>query len=312
MSLLHTIINSALMKGRVFYDPVNPKDYVAARSREIASTKYARPPKGVEIRQEPLGGVPAEWLSKAGNLRDCIVLYIHGGGFATGSSEARRSFTTHVADKLGLDVVSIDYRLAPEHPFPAGPDDCLAAYRALLEKCAADKIVVVGESAGGNLVLSLLLQAKAAGLPFPAATFAFSPTVQYDQEFASYRENLPTDSIVTNLSDEVCYVYLRSRDETVLTNPVAAPLYGDFTGCTPVVITVSTTEVLRDDALLLFDKLKEQSVTTKLYLREGMMHTWIIVPSFKESKKDLKIIGDDLHRALAGTLRGADEPISLR
>lgn len=311
MSLMHAIINGALMKGRVFYDPASPKDYVAARAGEIASAKYAKTPKGVEIRKEPLGGVSAEWVTKRGNLKDRIVLYIHGGGFVTGSSEARRSFTTYVAGKLGLDVVSLDYRLAPEHPFPAGPDDCLAAYRALLGQFSADKIAVVGESAGGNLVLSLLLQAKAADLPLPAATFALSPTVQYDQELDSYRENLATDSIVTNLSDEVCDVYLRSHDEAVLKNPVAAPLYGDFTGCTPVVITASTTEVLRDDALFLFEKLKEQGVTTKLYLRKGMMHTWVIVPVFRESKKDLKIMGDELHRALTGILRGADEPIWL-
>ena len=312
MSLIHTIVNTALMKSRTFYDPKAPKDYPAARRNEIAQTAHVKIPKSVTILKEPLGGVEAEWITVKSNPTDRIVLYIHGGGFVTGSSEARRSFTVHIACKLGLNVASIDYRLAPEHPFPAGPEDCLKAYRALLERYPSGKIVLMGESAGGNLVLSLLLQIKAASLPLPAAVFALSPTVQYDRELASYRENLPTDSIVTNLSDEVFDVYLCSRDEAVVKNPVAAPLYGDYAGCPPVLLWVSDSEVLRDDSILLYEKLKEQKVTTKLYVRHGMMHTWIIIPFFPESKKDLKILGEDLHHAMEGTIRGADKPVKLK
>ena len=311
MSLLHTIVNNAMMKKRSFYDPAKPKDYEAARKGEIAAMAYLKPPRGVALRQETLGGVDAEWITAGKNPADRIVLYIHGGGFVTGSSAARRSFTFHVAKKLGLNVVSIDYRLAPEHPFPAGPEDCLAAYRALLERYAAEKIVLLGESAGGNLVLSLLVQIKGAGLPFPAASFAIAPTVQFDRELPSYRDNLPTDCIVTNLTDEVCDVYLRSRDEAVLQDPVAAPLYGDYAGCTPVVLWASTSEVLYDDSVLMFDKFKAQRVTTKLYLRRGMMHTWIIVPALRESKKDLKILGQDIRLAFDGKLEAAEEPIRL-
>ena len=311
MSLLHTIIFKVLMKNRVFYDPKSPKDYESARSGEIASAAYERLPKGVTLREGSLGGVPAEWVEKDGNPSDRIVLYIHGGGFVTGCSEARRGFTGHVAGKLGFILVSIDYRLAPEQPFPAGPEDCLAAYRALLELYPAEKIVLLGESAGGNLVLSLLVQIKREGLPFPAASFAIAPTVQYDRELPSYRNNLPTDCIVTNLTDEVCDVYLRSRDEAVLKNPVASPYYGDYNGCTPIVLWASTTEVLYDDSLLMFDKLKAQGVTTKLVLRRGMLHTWLIIPALPESKKDLKILGEDIRRAFDGKLETVEEPITL-
>lgn len=311
MSLMHSIINGALMRGRTFYDPASPKDYAALRQGEIASMALVKVPKGVELRQDVLGGVPATWITGMGNPADQIVLYIHGGGFVTGSTEARKSFTTYVAHKMGLNVVSIDYRLAPEHPFPEGPEDCLSAYRALLGRYPAGSIVLMGESAGGNLVLSLLLQAKAASLPLPAATFSFSPTVQYDRELDSYRDNLATDSIVTNLSDEVCDMYLRSRDEKVLRNPVAAPLYGDFTGCTPVILCASTNEVLRDDSLLMFDMLKEQGVATKLYLRKNMMHTWVTIPYMREAKKDLKVLGEDMRRALDGAFSGSNDTIRL-
>lgn len=298
MSMLHTILFRTMMKKRKFYDPDAPRDYAAERRQEIKAMAMVKTPKDVTISEGTLGGVDAEWITGENNPDDRIVLYIHGGGFVTGSPAARSGFTTYIAHSLGLNVVSLDYRLAPEYPFPAGPHDCLAAYEALLEQFPANRIVFLGESAGGNLVLSLLLQAKAKGLPLPAAVFALSPTVQYDRELPSYRNNLPTDCIVTNLSAEVCDVYLCSRDEAVLKDPVAAPLYGDYTGCPPVILWVSESETLLDDSLLLYEKLQEQGVTTKLYRRPGMMHTWLIVPQFSESKTDLEILGKDMNLAL--------------
>ena len=309
MSLLHGVVFRALMKNRRDHVPGGTKDYEAERAREIATTAYVRIPKGVSLRREPLGGVETEWVEKTGNPADRIVLYIHGGGFVTGSSEARRGFTAYIAGKLGFNVASLDYRLAPEHPFPAGPEDCLMAYRALLERYEADRILLLGESAGGNLVLSLLVQIKQSGLPFPAASFAIAPAVQFDRELPSYRDNLPTDCIVGDLSGEVQDVYLCSKDETVLQNPVASPLYGDFRGCTPVVLWASEAEVLLDDSLLMFDALKAQGVTAKLYLRAGMMHTWLIVPEFAESKKDLQTLGKDMRLAFDRALETVGGPI---
>ena len=310
MSLLHSILFRMRMKTRSFYKP-GERDYEETRRNEIATAAYERIPKGVRIKNGTLGGVPTEWVEKDGNPTDRIVLYIHGGGFITGCSKARRGFIAYIAGKLSFNVASIDYRLAPEHPFPAGPEDCLAAYRELLDYFPADRIVLLGESAGGNLVLSLMVQIKQSALPCPAACFAIAPTVQYDRELPSYRDNLPTDCIVTNLLDEMWDVYLQSRNETVLKNPVAAPYHGDFTRCPPVVLWASTTEVLYDDSVLMFEKLKTQGVTTKLYLRRGMMHTWLIVPALSESKKDLKILEEDIHQAFDGKLETVSEPILL-
>ncbi len=310
-SILHSIIYRSLMKNKTVYDPENPRDYAGARQSEIDNVKMIRVPKRIRTVRSDLGSVPAVWISKEKNPLDRIVLYIHGGGFVTGSTEARKGFTAYIADKLGLNVVSIDYRLAPEHPFPEGPDDCFEAYKVLLEKYRADRIVLLGESAGGNLVLSTLLQIKNAGLPLPAGTFAIAPAVQFDQELDSYRGNAETDCIVANLSGEVFDTYLCSRDEAVTRDPKAAPYYGDFTGCTPVVLWASETEVLLDDSLIMFEKLKEQGVVTKLYLRDGMMHTWMIVPEFPESKKDLAVLGNDMNAVLEGRFAGTAEPVKL-
>ena len=153
MSLMHSILFRSLMKNRKYYDPNVPKDYPAERRKEIKSTAMVKIPKGVTLRGGTLGGVDVEWITGENNPTDRIVLYIHGGGFVTGSSAARGGFTSYVAHTLGLNVVSVDYRLAPEHPFPAGPHDCLAAYEALLAQYPSDRIVFLGESAGGNLVL---------------------------------------------------------------------------------------------------------------------------------------------------------------
>ncbi|MBO6040240.1 MAG: alpha/beta hydrolase fold domain-containing protein [Oscillospiraceae bacterium] len=298
MSLMHSILFRSLMKNRKYYDPNVPKDYPAERRKEIKSTAMVKIPKGVTLRGGTLGGVDVEWITGENNPTDRIVLYIHGGGFVTGSSAARGGFTSYVAHTLGLNVVSVDYRLAPEHPFPAGPHDCLAAYEALLAQYPSDRIVFLGESAGGNLVLSLLLQAKEKGLPLPAAVFSLSPTVQYDRELPSYRNNEATDCILTNFIDEARDVYLCSRDDAVLKDPVAAPLYGDYTGCPPIILWVSNSEILLDDSLLLYEKLQEQGVTVKLYRRPGMMHTWLIVPQLSEAKTDLETLGKDMNLAL--------------
>lgn len=312
MSMLHTIINRGIRIRRQFYEPENPFDYNAMRRQELAATSLVRVPKTVSFTRGTLGGVNAQWIRKSGSPEDRIALYIHGGGFCTGASDARKGFTSYIADSLGVNVVSLDYRLAPEHPFPQGAEDCLAAYKALLEIYAPDKIVFIGESAGGNLVLSLLLSAKAHMLPLPAAVFAISPTVQYDRELPSYRDNLHTDSIVTNLAPEICDVYLRSHDKAVLRDPIAAPYYGDYRGCPPVILWASRSEVLLDDSLILFDRLKEQGTSSRLYLRDGMMHAWPVVPQLPESKKDLKLLGMDMNSAFDGTLTDVREPILLK
>ena len=312
MSILHSVIFKALMKGKTSYDPRNPRDFDAQRKKEIASVSLVRKPLSVTQKKDTLGGIPCEWIKGKDNRTDRIVMYVHGGGFCTGCSEARKGLTFHFAGKLGLNVVSVDYRLAPENPFPAGPEDCFAAYRALLKKYAPERIVLLGESAGGNLVLGILLQALVRGLELPAATFALSPTVQYDQVLKSYSRNLTTDCIVSNLSDEVMDFYLRSHDEDMLRNPIAAPLYGDYHGSTPIVLWASESEVLLDDSLILFEKLRSHGVVARLYLRKNMMHAWQVVPQFRESRKDLMMIGEDMNRAFEKTLTASAGPVRLQ
>ncbi len=311
MSITHSMVFYFCKKGKRKYISGEDQNYPAKRAAEVKQNRFAAAPRSVSICKMQAGSVPMELVRHPRNPTDRIILYIHGGGFVVGSVKTRRMFTGYLAARLGCNVAAPEYRLAPEHPFPAAPQDCFAAYRKLLEQYAPERIVLMGESAGGNLVLSVILQIRDAGLPMPAAALCFSPCVQFDQSLPSYKENQATEAMVDNLSAEVFDAYLGSRDNAVTHNPLAAPYYSSFAGCPPICLWASESEVLRDDSLLLFEKLKAEGHPCRLYLRKGMIHTWLIIPTIPEAKKDLKTVKLCLDRAMEGTLLPCDAPIRL-
>ena len=143
----------------------------------------------------------------------------------------------------------------------------------------------MGESAGGNLILGTVLHAKAEGLRLPECVVALAPTIQYDQVFPSYTENLKTDCMVSNLSEETRAVYLCSDDPKKLRDPYFAPYYGDYTGFPPALIIASDSEVLRDDAIRLQEKLQASGVSSQLSMYHGLMHTFPLIPAIPKNKK---------------------------
>lgn len=285
MSITHSMVFYFCKKGKRQYVSGRDQNYPARRAEEEKQNRFAAAPRSVRIRRMQADGVEAELLSRPQNPTDRIILYLHGGGFVVGSVKTRRMFTGYLAAKLGFNVAAPEYRLAPEHPFPAAPRDCFAAYRALLEEYAPERIVLLGESAGGNLVLSILLQIRQAGLPMPAAALCFSPCVQFDKTLPSYVQNRDTEAMVDDLWTEVRDVYLGGKDSAAVRDPLAAPYYGSFADCPPICLWASESEVLRDDSLLLFEKLKAEGHPCRLYLRKGMIHTWLIIPTIPEAKK---------------------------
>lgn len=159
-------------------------------------------------------------------------------------------------------------------------------------------------------MLATLLQIKEAGLQQPAAAVCIAPCVQFDEVFPSYTENAEKDAIVANLSEEVFDMYLQSKDNPQ--NPLFAPYYGDFIGCPPIYLWASTVEILRDDSVKLYEKLRKARHSCNLYLRNGMMHTWMIVPYFPESKKDLKRLKAHLEDAFSGKFLLEDDIVRLK
>lgn len=289
MSLTNTIVLSICKKGKRDYDPNTPFNYDERRKGEIKQASYFKVPKTLNITDGVGDGYKYKFVSKPTNPKEKVIMYIHGGGFVVGSVESRMSFICYVANKLGYNVAALEYPLAPEHPYPAATDACINYYESLLEQYESKNVCIIGESAGGNLVLSLLLQIKDKGLPIPSVAFALSPCVQYEKVLDSYISNKETEGMVANLSDEVIDTYLR-KDVDLLKNPYISPIYGDFAGLCPIHLYASTTELLFDDSVIMHARLQECGVETSLTTRRGMVHTWIVIPAIPEAKKDLNRI----------------------
>lgn len=282
MSFLHTIIFYFIKRGQTSYDPGVQPDYGKARAEEAKGVPQTLP-RGVKSRKVTLDEISGEYLFSNGNPADQCVLYIHGGGFVTGSTKTVRPLTGTLVKTLGRNVYSIRYRLAPEHPFPAAPEDCFRAYQTLEGKYGGANIILMGESAGATLALATTLRAKDEGLSLPACVIALAPAVQFDQAFPSYTENLNTDCMVSNLCVQVRDTYL--PHEADLCHPYAAPYYGNFAGFPPTLLIASDSEVLRDDSVFLHQKLLTAEVESKLSLYHSMMHIFPVIPSLPESKR---------------------------
>ncbi len=295
------------LKNKKLFTCAEDKDYTAIRTEEVRQVRLVKKPADVKASEERLSGVRVSIISRDCNPRDRVIFYIHGGGFVTGSPESRIMFTYFLAHKFSYNVIAVDYRLAPECPYPAGVEDCYRVYEILEKRYGAKNIVIMGESAGANLTLVTLLKIRENHLGYPAASFVFSPCVQYTRELPSYRNNAPTEAMVTNLSDEVKSVYVCSTAEKIVNDPFISPCYGDFSGCSPIYLFASTTEVLFDDSKIMFETLKRQRVPVDLYVRKGMVHTWIIIPSIPEAKKDLKLIKELTDKAFQGDAKTSGE-----
>ncbi len=232
-----------------------------------------RVPRRIRVEQTSLGGVPTEKLSAAGASSAHALLYIHGGGFVGGSPATHRQLTWRLAEETHVPVYAIDYRLAPEHPFPAALDDCVAAYRALLDKgLAARAIAVGGDSAGGNLTLALALKLKALGLPEPAALVCLSPVTDLAAAAPTQRMNEKSDAMFDPRTfDTVGKSYCPGHD---LTDPLISPRRGDVTGLPPTLFHASGAEMLRDDSILMAEKMRAAGVDVTIEIWPKVAHVW--------------------------------------
>ena len=289
MSLMQKIMFQIIKRGQTSYDPSRPRDYAANRAAEEKGVPQ-KLPKGIMSREVMLDSIEGELLYSDNNPKNKCIMYIHGGGFVTGSTKTVRPLTSELVKQTGYNLYSIRYRLAPEHPFPAAPEDCFRAYCALEKKYGGDGTVIMGESAGATLALATVLRAKDEGISLPACAVVIAPAVQFDQEFPSHRNNLATDCMVSNLTEEVRATYLISDDPSVIRNPYAAPYYGDYTGFPPTLIIASDSEVLRDDSVFLHEKMKRSEAESRLHLYHNMMHIFPVAPSLPESKEALREI----------------------
>jgi epsilon-lactone hydrolase len=230
-------------------------------------------PADVRVEKLSANGVRAEWTSTPGAAKDKAILYLHGGGYVIGSLDSHRHVAAEAGRAAGVRTLAIDYRLAPEHPFPAAVDDSLAAYRYLLDSgIAPGNVAIAGDSAGGGLVVGAMLAIRDAGLPLPGAGWCISPWVDMESLSKSFVDRAETDPTVQKEGIlEMARMYLGGADPR---SPFAAPVYGDLRGLPPLVIQVGAAETLLDDALWLAREAGKSDVAVDLQIWPEMIHVW--------------------------------------
>lgn len=238
---------------------------------------------GVERRAVKRNGVPGEWLIPRQHHEKRIVLYIHGGAFVAYSRDVYANMVASWCQKLQSRALLVDYRLAPEHRYPAASDDCLSAYRWLLDQgFNANDIVVAGDSAGGNLLLGTLLRLKDEGLSMPACAVLLSPFLDLTLSGASALTNARHDPIFTlPFAIDIRRHYARPEQ---LCDAGVSPLLGDFTGLPPMLFQASSTEMIRDDAVRAAKKAKEHGIPVQLDIWEALPHVFQTIDALPQAK----------------------------
>jgi acetyl esterase/lipase len=255
-------------------------------------------PEGTQCEPVDAGGVSAEWIEGPDIDRGRVLLYFHGGGYVVGSIATHRAMVAQIAAEAGMRALLIDYRLAPEHPFPAAVEDAVAAYRFLLDDgYKHDQIALGGDSAGGGLTLACLVSLREANEPLPEAAILLSPWVDLE----GLGESMTTQAEADPMIDrdgllKMSAMYLGGESAR---NPLAAPLYADLAGLPPLYIQAGTAETLLNDATRIEENARAAGVATEMDLYPDLIHVFqAFAPHVPESVEAIKKLGAYLRRQL--------------
>ena len=256
---------------------------------EKGARKYEKIPGGIEIKGESIDGIRSEWIIPQDANRNNLVLYVHGGGYVSGSCSDHRGFVSKFADKCGVTCLQFEYRLAPEHVFPAAVDDSVALYTCLLNRgFKPGNIIIAGESAGGGLSLAILLALKEQNIPMPSAAVAISPWADLTCSSDSYRTKGKV-SVAPKNSWQVFSKHYRGDNPPDL--PLISPLFGDLEGLPPVFINSAEDDELFEDGEKFFQKAKSAGVDITFRAGKGMVHCYpLLAPMFREATEALEEI----------------------
>lgn len=249
-------------------------------------------PDGVSVTETIAGGVSAEWVRAQNARPDAAILYLHGGGYRIGSPASHRHLIAALSQSVGAAALAINYRLAPEFPFPNAVEDAVSAYQWLIaQNIAPGHIVIAGDSAGGGLTVATLIALRERKIPLPAAGICLSPWVDLTITAQSYATRAAVDPILTREDLFVmAQTYLNRQDAKT---PLASPLFADLHGLPPLLIQAGTDEVLVDDAIKLEANAKMSGVNVLLEVWNEMPHVWhYFFPILQEGRTAIARIGE--------------------
>ena len=269
-----------------------------ARWAEKRSATHVNLPTDITREVVLADGVRCEWLIPPNSPNDQVLLYLHGGGFVYGLSSLHRQMVAYVAQKMSVRVLLVDYRLAPDFPFPAALEDCVIAYRWLLKQGAvAQQIVLAGDSAGGNLVLTTLMKLRASGDPLPTAAACLSPVADLSDRGNSskgFRDPLLHPKAMRFFNES----YTAHQDAR---DPLISPVFGDWHNLPPLLVHAGEDESLRDDAVQVASLAKAAGVDVRLEIYPRMWHVWQLYLTLPQATQSL----DDIAQFLKAHLMAA-------
>ena len=264
----------------------------AVRARYDSLTANFELLSGTDRAALRVGDRAAEWVSAVGIDPEYVVLLLHGGGFFTGSLDSHRVFASYLSRATKSRVLVLDYRLAPEHPFPAAHEDAIACYRWIVEQgFDPSRTAIVGDSAGGGLAISTLARLRAHALPAPSSAAVVGPMFDLEVLGRSYDANAELDPWMTIESHRaVIDAFLRGADPR---DPIANPLYADLAGLPPILIQVSEDEMFLDDSVAMAERLDMAGVPVSLERWDGVLHDWhLFAPVLASGTAAIERIGE--------------------
>lgn len=290
---LQKVIDQYKALARDAADAKGPEELRAALARIFSGF----PSEGQVTCENISEGPKAEWITAPDAAKDRVILYLHGGGYVMGSIDTHRELMARLSKAASARCLGLDYSLAPEYPFPAAVNDATGAYRWLLKQgIKPERIIVAGDSAGGGLTLSTLIALRDLGLPLPAAGVCLSPWVDLEGIGESMSTKAAEDPVVSR-EMIVALAKLYVGDDSNLHDPLAAPLYADFTGLPPLLIQVGNAETLLDDSTRATERAEAAGVDVTLQIWDEMPHVWHwFAPILPEGQEAIEQIGEFIRK----------------